>query len=233
MNVPYPTKPDVGENWMIVDVETTGRDDIAHLLETPEPNRTLKDPAKIEADIAAKLADRDSKTALDFNTNRIVAITVLHMNSDEPISNVLVPKNEKGERDALTQLWQHQSGVNAFGPLKVIGYNIRSFDIPVLIQRTRLLGLPEPLLDTGRYSKDIVDLFELLTFGQGNTGTCCMRRRLKDYCKLFNIPQDDDDCSGSDVPALIAAGRTADVVAHCRADVLRTYELAKRIGVIR
>lgn len=234
---PYPTKPPVGDNWMIVDVETAPRDGIEHLLEPPAPDSRIKDPEKIAADIAKRTAERDEKLALDYNLNRIVAISWLTPEMQgEPEVHVGAPDNavwQHNEIWGLEKLWKARAATSInFKQPTLIGFNIRNFDIPVLIQRTRLLGLPTPLLDYSKYSKEIVDLFEELTFFQGFKSSSAMRRRLKNYCTLFGIPQ-PDDCDGADVPKLIAEGQTDKVIEHCKADVLRTYEIAKRLGVIK
>lgn len=222
-------KPATGSNWIIVDVETVGRADAEKLLEEVEAAKNLKDPDKIKADIAEKEIERLSKLALDHNLNRIVALTMM-----EPCGTVStqICQNEKDERRALLVFWATQSRLRMDRPTPLIGYNIRGFDLPTLMQRTRILGLPEPRFDFTRHSKEIVDVMELLTYYQGNFGTAIMRRTLKNFCTLMGISHDDGDCDGREVPALIEAGEFEAVKRHCEADVARTYQLAKRLGVV-
>lgn len=219
--------------WMIVDIETTGRDDVAYLLETPEPSKTLKDPDKIAAEIAAKTNERDGKLALDMNCNQIVAIGVLTESMDEP--DVLMP-SVSSEAQSLYEFWEFWCSDGSQGILKraLIGFNVRNFDVPILMQRTRLLGMPEPALDYGRYSKEIIDLAEILACGDPKySGYAAMRRTLKNYCALFGIADAGADCGGSEVPELVAAGRLHEVEKHCAADIMRTRDLAVRLGVIK
>lgn len=236
MNTPehtynYKTKAPYQGPWLIVDIETTGRDDVAHLLEEPEANKTLKDPAKIEADIAAKKAAQLEKLPLDFNLNQIVTIGAMADNWATP--KVLMP-HTSSEQACLKALWQEWC-VEEYGRQRTfIGFNVRHFDLPTLVQRTRLLGMPEPDIDYGRWSKDIIDLAEVLSFGDPKyaPGKKAVRRKLKMFCTLFGIPQADDDCDGADVPELIKAGKFDEVEKHCAADILRTRDLAVRLGVI-
>lgn len=229
----YVTSIERQSNWLIVDVETTGRAGIEHLLETPEAAGNLKDPEKIAADIAKKVIERDSKLALDSCLNRIVAISVYAPKMDGlPIT--YIPRNEDEERVALSLVWNLVQPDYSFPRRTIMGFHARSFDVPVMLQRTRLLGMAEPAIDYGRYSKSIVDLAEILAFGdpRWEPGSQLMRRKLKNYCSLFQIPQCEDDCDGSDIPNLIAAGELERVRQHCQADVLRTYNLARRLNVL-
>jgi DNA polymerase III epsilon subunit-like protein len=117
----------------------------------------------------------------------------------------------------------------------IVGFNLKRFDIRFLIQRSRYLGLDYPKLDLGRYSRagSIIDLFEELTFNEGAYDQGAMRRTLAAFCRRFGIPVGDKGVTGADVPALVAAGQWAPVLAHVRTDVTLTVALAQRLGVIR
>jgi len=217
------------DNWLIIDIETVGRTDVSHLLKAPETNKTLKDAVKIAADIAAKTAERDSKLALDMNTSNIVAIGLMCEAWETP--SVLIPEKENMET-IMSFVWEHVAPLNFARSRKVVGFNVRSFDIPHLIQTTRRLHMPEPALDYGRYSKEIIDLKEIADCGSGYGDTVCISRSLKNYCSLFGIEQCEDDCDGKDIAQMVADGRLDEVEKHCAADVLRTRDLAVRLGVI-
>jgi len=58
-----------------------------------------------------------------------------------------------------------------------------------------------------------------------------MKRTLKAFCKRFGIPV-NDAINGSEIPALVAAGKWEEVAAHCRADVELTVQLAHRLGIV-
>ncbi len=61
------------ERFCVFDIETAPLVDADVYLPTPKPRANLKDPAKIEADLAAKAAAALDKAALDPDLCRIVA----------------------------------------------------------------------------------------------------------------------------------------------------------------
>ena len=61
------------ERFCVFDIETAPLADAEAYLPTPRPRGNLKDPAKIEADLAAKAAAALDKAALDPDLCRIVA----------------------------------------------------------------------------------------------------------------------------------------------------------------
>ena len=56
-------------------------------------------------------------------------------------------------------------------------------------------------------------------------------RSLEFYCKRFGIVV-PDEVTGADIGALVAAGEWRRVHDHVRADVEKTTELARRVGVL-
>ena len=72
----------------------------------------------------------------------------------------------------------------------------------------------------------IVDLMQRLAY----QGTLTYRS-LAFYCTRFGIDV-PDEVTGADIGALVAAGEWSRVHDHVRADVLKTSELARRVGVL-
>jgi hypothetical protein len=134
-------------------------------------------------------------------------------------------------REAMTRAvakWNRESSM----PLYFVGYNCISFDCPTMEIHQRLDGLPVFGMDIRKYgSKNIIDLYDLLTFG-GNCGTQVMRRTLPDMAKAFGIwtPPDRPELDGSQVAAAIAEGRYEDVAYHCERDVMLTARLYRRVA---
>lgn len=216
------------DNYVVFDIETAGREGVDHLIPEPEAPGNIKDPAKIAAAIEAKREEQYNRLALDMNLNRIVALGIFQPGYDEVQS--FICRDEDEERMALSFLW------NAFQPdLKrkspLIGFCNKRFDVPVCLRRTQLLGMKIPVIDMGKYrNMDIIDLFDILTFDIYNESGV-MKRRLKNFCTLFGIPE-MDDCDGANIGELVKAGQWGDVRKHVVADVERTRLLAERIGVI-
>lgn len=232
MQIDYVTaENEAAKRWIVVDIETSGREDVDHLLDKPEAPKNIKDPVKIQEAIAEKERKQKEEKALDICLNRIVVISYWHFTNEN--GNVMICRNEDEEREALNHVW---SIIRPFrvAAVPIVGFRCKGFDIPTMLQRMRLLNMPMPNYDYSKWSKGTIDIADILAFGDAKwePGAQIMRRRLKDYCRLFDIPVVDDDCNGSDVPELIKQGRYEEVIHHCEQDVERTMLLAKRVGAI-
>lgn len=207
---------------LIFDLETAPLPNAADYLEPVTAAKNLKDPEKVKADIEQRTKDRDDLCGLDYNTARIVCLGTIV----DGVEDVSLLRCEADEREALRLFWVVQQG------RKLIGFRIRDFDLPMLIQRSRYLGLTHPEIDLGKYSRGgrVVDLFDMLTF-QDSQRTFAMRRTLHAFCRRFGIPV-TDDTAGSEIAALVAAEKWGDVAAHCGSDIRLTKALAEQLGVL-
>lgn len=209
---------------IVVDLETCGLPNAADFLEPVQPAKNLKDPEKIRADIESREAERLQKLALDWNVGRIAALAWW---TEGDGTQVWLGTDEETEAEALRAFWkaaQHRT---------IVGFNVKGFDLRFLVQRSRYLNVPYPVLDFSRYSRrGITDLFLDLTFGDGTYDQGAMRRTLKAFAKRFGIAC-DDAIDGKDIPALVAAGEWTQVAAHVTSDVALTVALARRLGVLR
>lgn len=209
---------------LILDVETAAHPDAALYLEPVQAARNLKDPAKIAADLAEREAERQSRLGLDWNVGRVVCVSWW---TESGGTYHAVARDEGGERDTLIELWA------ACKSRTIIGFNCKQFDLPFLIQRSRLLGVKAPWLDLGKYTqKGVIDLFLELTFFEGTRDQGAMRRTLKAFGKRFGLPV-PDETNGADIQSLVNAGDWDAIAAHCRADVELTVGLAKKLGHLR
>jgi len=215
---------------VIVDIETAPLVNVRDYIEPPDLDdisapSNYKDEAKIAAYIEdAKVKrltdfdrDCDSKAALDFNGARVVAMGWWR----EGCTSVRYQfDGDAGEAETISEFWtlaRHRM---------IVGFRIREFDLPMLIQRSRYLGV-------GRYARGngVTDLYDLLTFNDLRTDWV-VRRTAKSFARRFGIPV-TDDIGGKDIPALVAAGEWEKVAAHVTSDVGIEVALAKRLGVIR
>jgi hypothetical protein len=224
---------------IVVDLETVSLELAADYVPPPDLSlitaaKNLKDPVKVADDLAKRQAEalaghaaQLGKAALDFNLARIVAIGWLTAQQAHP--SVVVCRDEDDEAIALTRFWTEVG----HGPL--LGFRIRTFDAPMLMARSRYLGVRYPALDLSRYARGgrLTDLWDVLTFGLSDYEcTSVMPRKLKSYGLRFGVSV-PDDIAGKDIGALVAAGQWDDVAAHCGADVTLTAALARRVGVLQ
>jgi DNA polymerase elongation subunit (family B) len=237
-----------------VDLETIPMDGAAEYVPGPEPvppldleaikpARNLKDVTKIAEDLVKRRAaaveahaekaqqqaqahaEKLGKAALDFNLARIVAIAW----SDGGTPVTLMCENETDERNALELFWSSSAGRT------LVGFRIRAFDAPMLMARSRYLGVKFPLLDLGSYSRSgrIVDLYDVWNFGlKPYDMTSVMSLGLKSIAKRIGLTV-ADEIDGKEIPALVQAGDWDAVRSHVESDVRLTVGVAQFLGVMR
>jgi predicted PolB exonuclease-like 3'-5' exonuclease len=214
---------------LVFDCETAPLPNAADYLDPVTAAGNLKDPVKIAASIAERDAERREKMGLDWNLSRIVALGWTRNGID---SDVAAFKTEDDERLGITGFWAAYKAEDKHAP-RLCGFNAYAFDLPFLIQRSRYLGIAVPPVDRRKYdNRDLVDLFQLLTFDNQQGVTSIMPRSLKSFCRRFGIEMDDTQTAGKDISSLIAADNWHAVECHCARDVAATYQLAKRMGVL-
>jgi hypothetical protein len=201
------------------DLETVADVTALPLLPPCEAPGNYKDPDKIAAAIAERTAERNAKLALDPDCCRIVAIGYTFLPGQ---AEVLVCPTIDAERLALDHFWQLWSAPGSYP----VGYNCVAFDLPVLIQRSRILRVDYPRIMLRKYgTPDCHDLMLDLSHG-GLTSY----KGLGFWCQRFTLDVPEDATSGKDIAALVAANSPecwATVEAHCQIDVIKTYALAQ------
>lgn len=213
---------------LVIDVEATAIDDLdTYLTEPVEAPSNWKDPVKIAQYIKDAKAAQIAKAALDIDLARIVAIGYQLVGETASVADVVLCKDETQEMTALGVLWDTFWRVYMPGHTIAVTFNGLAYDLPLLLRRSLYLGVTAPKLQLDRYKHvDAIDLMQIL----------CLDGRLKMhglqfYANRFKIPV-EQDITGADIGAAVAAGDWAAVEKHCAADVQTTYLLAKRMGVL-
>jgi len=149
---------------IIFDIETGPRpqaelDAIRPEFEAP---RNLKDPAKIAAALEEKREEWQSKAALCASTGRVVAIGVAVM-PDTP-TTIIGTESPADEARVIADFWHI---VRRHPDARLVGFNSNGFDLPFLLRRSLLLGIPAPPdLREGRFwNRRCIDLMECWTLG--------------------------------------------------------------------
>ena len=204
------------------DIETIADTTAIPLLPPCEAPSNYKDQAKIDAAVAEKTAERNAKLALDPDCCRIVAIG--YTTSDDTIW-VDVCEGEASEREALCAFWRRWSRIGQ----RPVGFNCVGFDLPVLIQRSRILGVPPAHLELRKYGCAAVDDLMLSLHHGGLTPF----KGLAFWVKRLGLDVPEDTSTGKDVAGFVAADDWEAVKAHCASDVARTLALAQHLGVGR
>ncbi len=139
---------------------------------------------------------------------------------------------EDGEKDERGTLASLAGYLDAHPETKIISWNGRGFDLPVIVARALHHGLSFPWYYAGearrRYGKtDHVDLMDLLAdHGAAKTYS------LDIAAKLIGLPG-KIDCKGADVQTMIDAGQLEEVRAYCLGDVVQTAALFLRVQLLR
>jgi predicted PolB exonuclease-like 3'-5' exonuclease len=220
---------------LVFDLETAADHTAVEFLPEPEAPSNYKSPEAIDKYKAEARQKDIARMALGPATCRIVAIgTCL----DGTVKVSVCPDTDV-ERKAIAQFWDMFSNTRNythdgssddldFTRSDVVGYNCVGFDLPVLLTRSRILGVPHPKLMLRKYgSPDCRDLMLELSFGG-----MVDYKSLNFWCKRLRLDVPPDDTSGKDMAEFVAAGDWHAVAHHCSVDVLKTYELAKFINLL-
>jgi hypothetical protein len=219
-----------GADGVVVDIETCPIDGVMDYFDTAKlsaiepPKNYTKDEAK--ADYIARETERIKrehieKAALDPDLCRVAVLGWFDVAATEPV--LMQCRDEAEETIALGAFW---STLNT--GCQVLGFNILTFDLPVLYRRSLYLGVRTPFMQREKFRHArVLDLLDIL----------CEQGRLKMrsvsfYCKRFGIPN-DDTVKGKDVPKLIAEGQWDAVVSHCRHDLFTERAIAVRLGLVK
>ena len=136
------------------------------------------------------------------------------------------------ERRILEQWWAYFSRE----PSRLVGWNSRGFDMPVLLQRSMLHGL------SARRWFCTSARGHGYNYRYSDAWHCDLMDRLSDYgaCAKPGLDETAAACGlpgkmvahGSEVETLVAAGRIAEVRAYCEVDTLNTFLLYCRHALL-
>lgn len=190
-------------NVLFFDIETAADQEVISILPEVIPNGTLKDPAKIAADIEKKTAERNADLGLDPTTCKIVCISA----RDE--KNQVTYTWTKDEKTMLENFWSM-----AFNFTSFCTFNGKSFDVPVLMFRSMILGVTPCKIDTNPYS--INNHYDLRAIFTGRNKF--QKGSLDFLCKRLGCPIEPFG-SGKDVQGWYDSGDKASIVKHCEMDI--------------
>lgn len=215
--------------YIVVDVETIAHPD-AHLWVDPvTPDKRLKDPEKIEADLADKTAARDSNFALHPDTCQIVALGfyVVGQNGD-PCCEVM--RDEFEEREHLKQFAALYRSLDTRNEVRLVTYYGMNFDLPVLMSRAMWLDVDFPELNIDKFSEHSHAKFDV--WWKLSRKGAIKAHSLKFYAKRAGIGT-LDKVAGADIAQLVKDEQWDAVQAHCLSDIGLTHALANRIKLLK
>lgn len=194
----------------------------------------IKDPAKIAEKMAQAEAKHKSdylaKAALSPATGEVCAIGLLESDGKE----TLLTSTAGGYDEAtlLNAFWAHYRAEVMTRRTLWIGHNVLDFDLPFLVNRSRILGVSiPPLVFTIRggrvhWSDRFIDTRTVWLMGRKPTET---PSSLDTVCGAFGLGSKAG--SGADFAALLESDQAA-AIAYLRQDLTLTANLARKLGLL-
>lgn len=196
----------------------------------------LKERAKTDAARAAV----EERTALFPGLGRIVVIglwlvqeergLVLVEGAPQPMRDwerVSGAKIFRGDERALLEKFWETVGPRAGRTPRMVSFNGRGYDGPMLAIRSAQLGVkPSRQLVGYRYSvAEHCDLQEVFTF----QGTVRDLYNLEYWCRRFDVESPKGSIDGSQVARVYREGRIDDIAEYCLRDVRATAQLYQKL----
>ena len=205
---------------------------LAAIMPEFEASGTIKDPVKIEADIVKKRAAWMDKAALRATTGQVLALgwAVREGHFGEGETQTLIGE----ETEIIERFWAMTNAHPTKGMETVdhpmIGFYSNHFDLPFIIQRSRILGIkiPASVLTCyrGRWNLNerFVDLYDAWACGNRDCGD-----NLNTVARSLGLPGKLG--SGGDFAQLLITDRAA-AVAYLTRDIEIAVAVAERLGVL-
>lgn len=210
-------------NWLILDIATAAVPDVEQYL-TPAAERTTPSnytkPESIAAWQQADFEKDRSRAALDWDLARITGIGWaggLHVGSQS-----VSIRDQDTEQEALLMV----AALIKTGD-RLISYNGRAFDWPLLMRRARYLGVEFPAINCDRFKSPHLDLMDLLTLHDPSK-----RKALGWYVRRLGWTDLVKPLSGEEEARVPETGRWDDLAASLAHDVEATRRLAAWLGVL-
>ncbi len=159
------------------------------------------------------LSEEDKLKLLNPIDSRIVALGVRHKGED----TIILAGDEKKMLEEFWILWKKK--MMGDPTLKVVGFNIKEFDIPFIVTRSFINDVEVFPFTLNK----IIDIREKISaYRWGRT-----RGRLKEYAALIGV--EDLGIDGSDVAGLCAKGEFETLRKYLLNDLLITDKMFQRL----
>lgn len=207
------------------DLETIPDVSMVHLLPEPEPNKTLKDPVKIEADMTAKKQAQLDTMGLDPMTNLICCAG--WCDGEKTGSILLNNESPEAEKELLEQFWDVVADAGHF-----VSFNGRAFDMRCLMLHGMKHAVrPSVTIDSGKYNRgNHTDMRPVLA-GEGQFA----KGKLDFFARAFLADHKTEGIDGKLVAEYWQMGAYAMIQEYCEKDCALTFklfEMARIAGLV-
>ena len=199
-------------SYFILDIETKPDADLIETYKANvKPDGKLKDPIKIEKDILKKQDEYRKAMSVDMDLCDIICIGIKEVKEDPDLYSLK-------EMEVWFKDFFSDSGH------KIVTFNGKSFDIPIIIKCGIKQGLDLPYKNlyamTERFKDNgHIDLMQLLSFG----GTFGKFKSLDAYLRIYLGTQ--KETLGDD---FFATATEDEIKEHCLEDLQFTEDLLKK-----
>jgi len=204
------------------DLETIADPAMLPLLPEVKAKATLKDLAKITADIEAKKKKQVFDMGLDPTLNLICCASWCD-ECGKPGSISIEEPTYDEEKKLILKFWDILSSYDHF-----VTYNGRNFDVRCLYLHGITHGIrPAVSIDRSKYNRtgsNHTDLRGILA-GEGQFA----KGKLDFFCKKFLGDQKTEGIDGAKVQSFFDMGLIDDIAEYCRQDALLTFRLFQRV----
>lgn len=213
--------------FLVVDVESVPDGDLLARVKYPGEGLSPEDAIERARQEAREASSRGSDF-IPYTFQVPVAVTVLRVGADFRIQTVkCLDAPLFRSREIARMFWQ---GVGHYDKCKIVTFNGRGFDLPLLELAAFRHGVPAQKYfarGRNRFTGDI-DLMDWLTnYG----GARCFPGGLDLLAKLLGLPG-KMDCSGDRVYDLHREGKSQEISDYCLCDTLDTYFVFLRTRVL-
>lgn len=200
------------------DLETIPDPSMVHLLPEPEPNKTLKDPEKIAADIASKKTSQLDMMGLEPMMNKICCAGWC----DGENSGAFMLNDHPSEKELLEAFWKH-IGDGEYTHFDT--FNGRAFDMRCLLLHGMKHGVrPSVDIDNGKYNRGNHTDLRLVLSGESPFA----KGKLDLYAKVFLNDHKTEGIDGKMVADYWQMGAYDMIKKYCVQDCRITYALGEK-----
>jgi DNA polymerase elongation subunit (family B) len=219
----------MGEVTIFLDIETIptqsaeARERIAAGVKPPASMKKADTIAKWEAeDKPAAVEAAIAKTSFDAAHGHICTIGFA-FNGDPALSYHAYSLLQ--ERQILSWFFDH---ISTHHHVTFVGHYISGFDLPFILRRAVVLGVPIPQCIPRDPKPWGGQVFDTMTAWAGTRDTISMN----DLCAALGIEGKGEGLDGSQIAQAWLDGRHDEIAAYCEADVERTREIWRKFKAV-
>jgi DNA polymerase elongation subunit (family B) len=228
------------ENFLFFDIETTGTVSDFEKLQSRMQDLWSSRSEILRVQLGEKYPDNKNKTdselfrlkaGLQAEFGRVVCVSlgVIKIVNGTPTAQIVSYYGED-EKEILTKTFKVMNAMSKLGA-KLIGHNVKRFDVPYLCKRAFINGIDIPVIlqvwDKKPWETSIVDTSELWSFGAWQEGFTSLDL----LTAILEIPSPKDDIKGDKVHATFYDELDAERIrTYCQKDVLSMIHVLMKLS---